>query len=153
MTTSATAKSKSKADAEPRATYVVVSDTELAVTLEDGRRVGVPIEWYPRLVHATPAERNHWDITGPGWGIHWPDLDEDIHVGGLLDGKRSGEGERSFQRWLAQRARGERPTLDGMTEDFRREDAAAKKRKPANAARTATHGPHEAEPRKRRKTG
>jgi len=66
----------------------------------DGRTISVPLDWYPRLVHATPQERDGWRIIGGGEGIHWPELDEDISVEGLLAGRRSGEGPNSFRRWL-----------------------------------------------------
>ncbi len=54
------------------------------VHLEDGRSLSVPIEWFPRLRDATPEQRNAWRLIGPGTGIHWPDIDEDISVAGLL---------------------------------------------------------------------
>jgi hypothetical protein len=58
----------------------------LQVDLVDGRTIIVPITWYPRLLHATPAQRDNWHIAGGGYGIHWPDLDEDLSVEGLLRG-------------------------------------------------------------------
>lgn len=73
------------------------------VQLPDGRRVVVPLGWYPRLQHATDEERQNWELLGDGYAIHWPDLDEYIGVEGLLAGRRSGESEKSFQRWLAER--------------------------------------------------
>lgn len=79
---------------------VKVSDTRLSLALSDGRTVLVPLLRYPRLVDATPAERDNWRLIGRGEGIHWPDLDEDISVAGLLAGKRSGESQRSLKRWL-----------------------------------------------------
>ena len=82
---------------------VTVSDDSLSVDLEDGRSVTVPIGWYPRLAYATPAERANFEISGAGYGIHWPDLDEDIGVEGLLIGKKSTENPASFARWLQQR--------------------------------------------------
>jgi hypothetical protein len=85
---------------EPEATRVDVSDAALAVELRDGRTVSVPLLWFPRLVDGTPAERGNWRLIGRGQGIHWPDLDEDISVAGLLAGKRSGESQRSLKRWL-----------------------------------------------------
>jgi len=88
-----------------RARTVRVTATELAVGLADGRTITVPLEWYPRLLHGTTEERNKWRPIGDGEGIHWPDLDEDIEVYGLIVGARSGESQRSFQRWLAGRAR------------------------------------------------
>ena len=58
----------------------------LQVDLLDGRTIIVPLAWYPRLLHATPQERNNWKIAGGGYGIHWPDIDEDLSVEGLLRG-------------------------------------------------------------------
>lgn len=87
----------------PRVVKVTVTDDTLTVDLEDGRTVSVPIGWYPRLAHGTPAERDHFEISGAGYGIYWPDLDEDIGVDGLLLGKKSAESPASFQRWLEQR--------------------------------------------------
>jgi len=87
----------------PRVVNVTVTDDTLTVDLEDGRTVSVPIGWYPRLAHGTPAERAHFEISGAGYGIHWPDLDEDIGVDGLLLGKKSTESPASFKRWLEQR--------------------------------------------------
>lgn len=82
---------------------VAVSDETLTVNLVDGRSVSVPLAWYPRLTHARPAERTNWRLIGRGEGIHWPDLDEDISVEGLLAGRPSGESQTSFQRWLQSR--------------------------------------------------
>ena len=73
------------------------------IDLADGRSLSVPLTWYPRLLAATPVERNHWLLLGEGFGIEWPDLDEHISVEGLLAGRRSGESQRSFERWLAAR--------------------------------------------------
>ena len=87
----------------PRVTRVSVTDDTLAVDLEDGRTVSVPIGWYPRLAHGSSAERANVQISGAGFGIHWPDLDEDVGVEGILLGKRSNESPESFERWLASR--------------------------------------------------
>jgi hypothetical protein len=84
----------------PRVTGVSVTDDTLSVDLEDGRSVSVPIGWYPRLAHGTPAERANVQITGAGFGLHWPDLDEDIGIEGILLGKRSNESAKSFEKWL-----------------------------------------------------
>jgi hypothetical protein len=65
--------------------------------------VSVPVEWYPRLVHGSMKERQQWQLIGPGIGIHWPALDEDISVEGLLRGSPSGESPESFKRWLGSR--------------------------------------------------
>jgi hypothetical protein len=86
-----------------RAQQVVVTSDTLSVDLTDGRTIDVPLAWYPRLVHGTQEERNHWLLIGQGEGIHWPDLDEDISVEKLLSGKVSGESQRSLQAWIAQR--------------------------------------------------
>ena len=75
---------------EPRAgeriTGVRVTDDSLTVDLLDGRTVTVPLAWYPRLLHATPEQRNNWELAGAGFGIHWPDIDEDLNVQGMLVG-------------------------------------------------------------------
>jgi hypothetical protein len=81
-----------------------VTDDTLSVDLEDGRTISVPIGWYPRLTHATTPERTNFQISGAGYGLHWPDLDEDIGVEGLMLGKRSSEGTVSFAKWLKERA-------------------------------------------------
>jgi len=87
----------------PRVTGVSVTDDTLSVDLEDGRTVAAPIGWYPRLAHGTPVERANFQIAGGGFGLHWPDLDEDIGVEGILLGKRSNESSQSFEKWLASR--------------------------------------------------
>jgi hypothetical protein len=86
-----------------RVLSVEVTDDTLSVDLDDGRTVSVPIGWYPRLAHGTIAERANLQISGAGYGVHWPDLDEDIGVEGLLLGKRSSESATSFERWLKRR--------------------------------------------------
>jgi len=87
------------------ATKVRVSDAALIVDLQDGRVVSVPLAWYPRLVEGSAAERRRWELIGPGIGIHWPALDEDISVDGLLRGLPSGESAASLERWRASRRR------------------------------------------------
>ncbi len=87
----------------PDATQVFVSEDTLTVELSDGRSLAVPLHWFPRLVHASPDERDNWRLIGRGQGIHWNDLDEDISVEGLLAGKASGESQDSFKRWLKSR--------------------------------------------------
>ncbi|OGW18043.1 MAG: hypothetical protein A3G93_08825 [Nitrospinae bacterium RIFCSPLOWO2_12_FULL_45_22] len=82
---------------------VTITDEKLTVDLDDGRSLIVPLDWYPRLVHASPKERNNWQLLGDGYAIEWPDLDEHIGIEGLLAGRRSGESKESFQRWLASR--------------------------------------------------
>ncbi|MCC6455819.1 MAG: DUF2442 domain-containing protein [Caldilineaceae bacterium] len=90
-------------EAEPVINNVAFADEKLIVELTDGRSLSVPLTWYPRLLVATPPERVHWHLLGEGYGIEWPDLDEHISVEGLLAGRRSGESQHSFQRWLAAR--------------------------------------------------
>jgi len=90
----------------PEAQDVRVSDDALTVDLSDGRTLAVPLAWYPRLLHATAEERNQWRLIGRGEGIHWPELDEDVSVEGLLLGRPSGESQRSFEQWLKSRTRG-----------------------------------------------
>lgn len=88
----------------PFAENVTVSVDTLCVDLSDGRTISVSLSWYPRLLHATPAERKRWRLIGRGLGIHWEDLDEDISVEGLLAGKPSGESQASFSNWLTKRS-------------------------------------------------
>jgi len=85
------------------AQHVTVTDDTLVVDLVDGRSVSVPLPWYPRLAHGTPAERANWRLIGRGEGVHWPDLDEDISVAGLLAGRPSGETQSSLRLWLESR--------------------------------------------------
>ena len=77
----------------PLAESVVVRANELVVELADGRTLTVPLSWYPRLAHGTGDERANWRLIGLGEGIHWPALDEDISVEGLVAGRRSGESQ------------------------------------------------------------
>jgi len=72
--------------AEARVQDVRCSEDRLIVTLEDGREISVPIRWYPRLSAATASERGNWQLAGGGYGIHWPEIDEDLNVEGLLMG-------------------------------------------------------------------
>lgn len=83
---------------------VKVTDDALIVDLSDGRTVSVPLAWFPRLLHGTPEERNHWRLIGEGEGIHWTALDEDISVENLILGKPSGESQKSFKKWLEARS-------------------------------------------------
>ena len=79
---------------------VSVIEDALTVDLADGRTITVPLAWFPRLAHGTPAERANWRLIGGGEGIHWPDLDEDISTISLVAGRRSGETQESLRRWL-----------------------------------------------------
>jgi uncharacterized protein DUF2442 len=94
----------------PRAQGLVITDDSLVVNLLDGRTISAPLAWYPRLLHATPEERNRWRLIGNGEGIHWPRLDEDLGVDNLLLGKPSGESQASFKRWLELRKRKKKST-------------------------------------------
>ena len=85
---------------------VTVGDDALVVDLADARTITVPLAWFPRLAHGTPAERANWRLIGRGVGIHWPDLDEDISVESLLAGRRSGETQESLRHWLRTRKTG-----------------------------------------------
>src|SRR5947199_10547381 len=88
---------------EPMAVEVALSTQHLTIGLDDGRRILVPLDWFPRLTNASRAERQNWRLLGDGYAIEWPDLDEHIGVEGLLAGHRSGESRKSFQRWLSLR--------------------------------------------------
>jgi hypothetical protein len=76
-------------DSSERVQDVSFADDEFTVTLSDGRRISVPIAWYPRLLAARPEERANWQVSGGGFGIHWPDIDEDVSTEGLLRGARA----------------------------------------------------------------
>lgn len=91
---------------QARAQNVSLTEAALVVELIDGRTITVPLTWYPRLVHSTPAERANWRLIGEGEGLHWPELDEDISVEGLLAGRPSGETQASLRRWFENRKAG-----------------------------------------------
>ena len=93
------------------AQMIVVQDDRLVLELTDGRSVAVPLSWFPRLVHATPTELNHWRMIGKGEGVHWPDLDEDISVASLLEGRPSSESAESLRKWLQGRTGPKNPIL------------------------------------------
>jgi hypothetical protein len=88
---------------EPIAVDAKLTVDHLVIQLADGRSLSVPLAWYPRLLHGSELERQNWQLLGDGYAIEWPDLDEHMGVEGLLAGRRSGESEGSFQRWLASR--------------------------------------------------
>lgn len=94
--------------AGPLVSFVYATETHLTTVLLDGRQISVPLEWFPRLQAATPAERAKWELIAGGVGIRWPDLDEDISAEGLVKGTRSGESKVSFARWLKAYRRGVR---------------------------------------------
>lgn len=91
----------------PRIIAFSISNDTLSIDLEDGRSLSVPISWFPRLAYGSEVERGNAYISGAGYGLHWPDLDEDLSVVGLLTGKKSGESPESLQNWL--KSRSERP--------------------------------------------
>ncbi len=92
MTTSALANG-----ADIRVRDVEVTEDELIVALMDGRSIMVPLAWYPRLADATPEQRAHWEMAGAGYGIHWPDIDEDLSTEGLLVGARAPRGSATWR--------------------------------------------------------
>ncbi len=87
----------------PHVEHVHVSETMLNVYLTDGRLLAAPLAWYPRLLLATQAERNTYELCADGQSIHWPVLDEDIDLETLLIGGRSHENIASIRRWLQTR--------------------------------------------------
>jgi hypothetical protein len=76
--------STSTVEHSPLATDVTFTSDEMVVALADGRRLAVPLAWFPRLTKATQSQLLHYELLGDGEGIHWPDLDEDLSVKGLL---------------------------------------------------------------------
>jgi hypothetical protein len=85
------------------ASNISVSEDHLTVELTDGRIFSIPISWFPRLQNATIKERRNFRLIGGGIGIHWPDIDEDISIEGLVLGRPSGESQTSLERWLKHR--------------------------------------------------
>ena len=73
--------------ADTRVRTVALTEHDLVVGLMDGRTISVPLAWYPRLSEGSPDQRAHWEICGGGYGIHWPDLDEDLSIEGMLHGE------------------------------------------------------------------
>jgi len=88
---------------EARARDVRVDEDSLVVELMDGRTLTVPLTWYPRLWYGSANERAHFELIGDGGYIHWPDLDEDLSIAGMLAGRRSKESPESLKKWLARR--------------------------------------------------
>ncbi len=78
--------SSSASKADERVLDVQSNEDSISVSLQDGRVITVPLVWYPRLLNSTAEQRKNWKITGGGYGIHWPDLDEDLSTEGLLRG-------------------------------------------------------------------
>lgn len=73
-------------NADERVTHIEFNEVMLTVSLMDGRKISVPLDWYPKLANATPDQQQSWTIIGGGYGMHWEDLDEDLHISGLLRG-------------------------------------------------------------------
>ena len=82
-------------ETEPAASEVRVTEDELIVSLVDGRKLSAPLAWYPRLLHASIEERNEWELIGDGEGIHWPRIDEDLSVSGILRGVPARGGKKA----------------------------------------------------------
>jgi hypothetical protein len=118
--------SVAESELEVEATAVTVTDEALTVELEDGRTISVPLQWFPRLRHGTPQERANFEIGA--FGVHWPDLDEDISVRGLILGRRSGEGPGSLKFWLDNRKKGRKVTFEDYMKS-RRQKPRSKSRK------------------------
>jgi len=109
--------------ADERVLDVAFSDDALSLSLRDGRVISVPLVWYPRLLNATPAQRKNWKIAGGGYGIHWPDVDEDLSTEGLLRGAPAPRGSAKAIGWdLSDR---ERAVLDLIKEGSANREIAA----------------------------
>jgi len=84
--------------ADERVAGVTLTDDTLSVSMKDGRTITVPLTWYPRLLQATPKQREHWKISGGGYGIHWPELDEDLSTEGLLRGAPASQAQATRKK-------------------------------------------------------
>ncbi len=91
---------------DARAQAIEVQEDTILLNLVDGRTMTVPIVWYPRLWYGTKAERAHFELLDEGRYVHWPDLDEDLSIEGMVAGRRSGENAESLRKWLAARNSG-----------------------------------------------
>jgi hypothetical protein len=119
--------SLAETDFDVRATKVVATEDTLTVEFQDGRTISVPTQWYPRLFHGTPRERKNLKIGA--FGIHWPDLDEDISYRGLILGRKSAENPEILKFWLENRKKGKKVTLeDWMTHRRKSPKQVAKKK-------------------------
>ena len=87
------------------ATQLTFGRDRFTLRFSDGRTLTVPLDWYPRLLHASARERSQWRLVGDGAGLHWPGIEEDISLQSLLAGRRSMESEKSFAKWLAARTK------------------------------------------------
>ncbi len=81
----------------------VIDEERMSFTFHDGRVLIFPVEWYPRLKHATIEERKRWQLLADGTWVRWPELDEDLSPVGVLLGLKSQESPRSIERWLQRR--------------------------------------------------
>ena len=88
---------------EPRVTNIEIDDNEITAFLADGRKISVPLVWSWRLSDATPKQRQNYEIIGDGQGVHWPDVDEDISIEGMLFGAPAHPPPPSV-RWIKQGA-------------------------------------------------
>jgi hypothetical protein len=103
--------STNRVEFSSRAKRLVVTDDYVTIQFRDGHSISVPTKWYPRILHGTTAERAKIEIWNDG--VYWPDLDADISYRAILLGSKSGESNKSFRRWLGNRARGEQvPILE-----------------------------------------
>src|SRR5215472_6930165 len=84
--------------ADERVSDVRINSDTLTVSLKDGRTISVPLAWYPRLLNASPKQRKNWQIAGGGYGIHWPDIDEDLSTEGLLRGAPAPQSKSALPR-------------------------------------------------------
>lgn len=84
-------------EADERVKDVIVAEDTLSVSMMDGRIITVPLAWYPRLFNATAEQRNNWQISGGGYGIHWPDVDEDLSTEGLLRGAPAPQQKKHYK--------------------------------------------------------
>lgn len=115
-----------------QATSVRVTDETIVVELDDGRTLTVPTVWYPRLVHATPAERANYEITSVG--VIWRDVEADFSIRGLLLGRKSGESPECFKFWLENRTKGRKVTVEEWLKR-RRKSTARRAKKRVNRGR------------------
>ncbi|MEM8486846.1 MAG: DUF2442 domain-containing protein [Bacteroidota bacterium] len=93
-------------NAEARVESIHFEKDALVVKLIDRRVISTPLAWYPRLYHGSTKERENYRLIGKGFGIHWPDLEEDVSVSGLIIGRPSEESQESLAKWLAARKSG-----------------------------------------------
>ena len=92
-----------KSTKQPKIQDVMTTVDRLTVSYDDGRIISLPLKWYPRLLRATPAQRRHWELVGRGYGVRWPDVDEDLSAEGLLRGSPAREYARALDRSPAKR--------------------------------------------------